>query len=530
MDRKKNDRKKLDYQIAKELILELIADGGYHEGDTLPSVDKLTARLKIGRISVQKAVKTLEDEGVLLNVKGSGCYIRNLNTSEYSRIPREMKKLQADKTFHDRPATVNKVVLNFAPFPGEIEYFGDLWKKVVLEFEKENPGVEVRISSSENKGELSGMVLRGAADILQVPFSEFPIFAASGCLFKPADAGGLNMREEDFIGAAYRSSFFRGIQWGMPLAVNRNCLFSSARDGKPAGCGKSVEGFWGLMELLERGKEKIPNGAEAFMTSDYLVTDYFSMCPGRFKGEDFSPDSIFDSPELLKFLRGFEKFYRNGKIFQQDVCPGGVNAMDTFAAGRSGMSLGNTAWIPMFQRGGFDAWRITPDPVEPGGFMRMYGTLNVISASSFHPMESLDFLNFLGRFEVQRSFSAAGRCVARRDALKKLVIRNIDNASMQILMKAFENGNVILEKDLATEDVMRRLLCTEMLKWRNGLCSAEDLYASVRRKKEFFRNAIDVRRNMETSQSGASFAANVNTLSYQPGLLPHLSLNQGEIS
>jgi len=63
------------YAQVVEQIRRLVAAGGLHSGDKLPSVRDLAASLRINRNTAAKAYQLLETEGVLETRAGQGTFI-----------------------------------------------------------------------------------------------------------------------------------------------------------------------------------------------------------------------------------------------------------------------------------------------------------------------------------------------------------------------------------------------------------------------------------------------------------------------
>jgi len=66
-------------QIAARIRLA-VASGDLVEGDSLPSVRQLAARLRINPATVVQAYRALEREGFVEMRQGSGTYVRNVST------------------------------------------------------------------------------------------------------------------------------------------------------------------------------------------------------------------------------------------------------------------------------------------------------------------------------------------------------------------------------------------------------------------------------------------------------------------
>jgi len=64
------------YEQVKQGIRQLILSGALHEGDALPSLREASQVLRINPNTVAKVYAQLEEEGLLQNRPGSGCYVQ----------------------------------------------------------------------------------------------------------------------------------------------------------------------------------------------------------------------------------------------------------------------------------------------------------------------------------------------------------------------------------------------------------------------------------------------------------------------
>ncbi len=71
---------KTKYQVLINYILEQQACGILRPGDRLPSENELVEQFQVSRQTVRKALSVLEEEGIVKRVKGSGTYLRSVDT------------------------------------------------------------------------------------------------------------------------------------------------------------------------------------------------------------------------------------------------------------------------------------------------------------------------------------------------------------------------------------------------------------------------------------------------------------------
>ncbi|MDL2302598.1 GntR family transcriptional regulator, partial [Lachnospiraceae bacterium OttesenSCG-928-D06] len=76
------------YQILKDFICNLVQEGKLKPGDKLYSENELCDMFHFSRQTVRKATKLLEEEGVLVKIKGSGTYIKDQSRENEKRRKR----------------------------------------------------------------------------------------------------------------------------------------------------------------------------------------------------------------------------------------------------------------------------------------------------------------------------------------------------------------------------------------------------------------------------------------------------------
>ena len=62
------------YEQLKDRMRQLIISGGIREGEQLPSVREMAARLAINPNTIQRAYRELEHEGYVQSIPGKGCF------------------------------------------------------------------------------------------------------------------------------------------------------------------------------------------------------------------------------------------------------------------------------------------------------------------------------------------------------------------------------------------------------------------------------------------------------------------------
>lgn len=74
------------YEIITDYIRRKIDDGTLTDGKKVPSENALTKKFSVSRDTVRRAFKDLEEEGLLVSVRGSGTYVRLKKNNNSNRI------------------------------------------------------------------------------------------------------------------------------------------------------------------------------------------------------------------------------------------------------------------------------------------------------------------------------------------------------------------------------------------------------------------------------------------------------------
>ncbi|MFA9398429.1 MAG: GntR family transcriptional regulator [Clostridiaceae bacterium] len=108
------------YQQIQNQIKEMILNGKLEPETQLPSIRLMAKDLKVGIITVKRAYKELEDEGIVVNLQGRGCFVAKLDKDRIKQVHIDMLKerLYEIKEFTDSTG-INQNEL--------MEVINDLW-------------------------------------------------------------------------------------------------------------------------------------------------------------------------------------------------------------------------------------------------------------------------------------------------------------------------------------------------------------------------------------------------------------------
>lgn len=83
------------YQAVVEQIIRLIKERNLKQGDRLPSERRLAEIFKVSRHPVREAIRTLEEQGVLVSRLGSGTFVANTQISRDDLLLRTLQREKA---------------------------------------------------------------------------------------------------------------------------------------------------------------------------------------------------------------------------------------------------------------------------------------------------------------------------------------------------------------------------------------------------------------------------------------------------
>lgn len=80
------------YEQIQSQIKDLVLSGNLKPEEQLPSIRLMAKDLKVGIITVKRAYQELENEGILVNVQGKGCFVANIDEKKIKEVHLDMLK------------------------------------------------------------------------------------------------------------------------------------------------------------------------------------------------------------------------------------------------------------------------------------------------------------------------------------------------------------------------------------------------------------------------------------------------------
>jgi GntR family transcriptional regulator len=102
------------YQQIQDQIKEMVLTRKLNPGEQLPSIRLMARDLKVGIVTVKRAYEELENEGIVVNLQGRGCFVAAIDTQRIKQIHLAMlaERLLEIKNFSDTAGISQQEVIN----------------------------------------------------------------------------------------------------------------------------------------------------------------------------------------------------------------------------------------------------------------------------------------------------------------------------------------------------------------------------------------------------------------------------------
>ena len=94
----------IDFKSGIPVYLQLVdqikrtaASGGIRPGESLPGIRPLAEELRLNRNTVAKAYSELESQGIVENVQGKGCFLKDVNSPLTKAARNDMLAQEVDR-------------------------------------------------------------------------------------------------------------------------------------------------------------------------------------------------------------------------------------------------------------------------------------------------------------------------------------------------------------------------------------------------------------------------------------------------
>jgi len=215
--------------------------------------------------------------------------------------------------------------------------------------------------------------------------------------------------------------------------------------------------------------------------------DFFYFSKGQGYGRDFFNGKVFESPELLDFLKKIERYLYNGRIFDRDIFRDSDHAKTVsrnLSAGYYAMAWHKTSILQneMYSK----YWHVLPSPFGRNGMSELMGEINVISSYSYKALECLALINYMGSREVQLSLSGEGVPVAHREACENLKC-GLEKDSIGNLIEYLKTGIVPQIRTRYDSELAYKIYLPEAWKLNAGDISIGEFLKVMRKNIEILK-------------------------------------------
>lgn len=101
------------YEQIQNQIKDLVLTGKLKPEEQLPSIRLMAKDLKVGIITVKRAYQELENEGIIVNLQGKGCFVADIDEKKIKEVHLDMLKerLMDIKEFTDSVGINNDEII-----------------------------------------------------------------------------------------------------------------------------------------------------------------------------------------------------------------------------------------------------------------------------------------------------------------------------------------------------------------------------------------------------------------------------------
>ena len=320
---------------------------------------------------------------------------------------------------------------------------GEQVAKLVPQFERENPGIRVRVQqipwTAAHEKLLTAHVGNSTPDVAQLGNTWIPEFQALGALTNlgPLIAQSSVIKQASYFPGIWATNVVDDTTFGVPWYVDTRVLFYRKDLLAQAGWNTMPTSWADWRRAMEDVKRMVGKDRWAIFlpTNEWAQPAIFGMQAGSPLLKDGGRWGAFSDPE---FLRGFEFYlglYRDGlaPVFgNTDV----ANLFQEFERGLFVFYITGPWNIGEFGRRLpeelQDDWATAPLPGPTGaesGLSTAGGSSLVLFRESEHPEEAWKFVEFMSRPEIQvRFYELTGDLPPRLEAWEDTVLSRNDKA------------------------------------------------------------------------------------------------------
>ncbi len=478
--------KRPGYQKIAEELHERIRRGVYLHGQFLPPERKLADEFGVSSIVINQALKLLASHNVIEKIPRRGSVVKEAGkvTTEKLRPAELPDAAELENLFSEVGVNTRPKELRIGVY-AELPIYKNFWEQTSRRFNKLHPDIELKLRPINNIKEL---LLRedDECDILQIPGVFLPYFINNNRLFSPAEIGGIEIAEKDYYAGALNGAEFNGEIWGVPLATSVLCQYCAKDHLEWLGPCFETDNWWDWLASLETAMSNHDAPGSAVLSGLHLLLYAALAGVGGAGPASFDDLMDFASPVYTDFLKRFEPFFQNPRLFKRhaktvsQMLPGWFDKMD------SAIILGSSSWITCLSPEQREQIFIASLPTAPGGFLQANSNLIVIGRNTPYPFEGLEFLNFMAGNATQAEFAREERLTANRCANRELKISGFEEQSCDNMIVNLSKSDYLSTTNPGFQDFIMMVLNHETLKWQLGHYDYAKFQQVLTRKTKFF--------------------------------------------
>jgi maltose-binding protein MalE len=320
----------------------------------------------------------------------------------------------------------------------------------------------------------------------------------SGFLFDPVELGGIELPFEFFYDGFIQGASYDGNIYGVPVVIAGICQYYNKKYEPMLKDLFSASGFWDYMERLARVSEEVKTIGFESMIANAESLFALSMLASFDGVPSYDNMKNFESAEFSKFIRRFERYFTDERIFLRGVDFHTADALMQFLEGKTPILMGNASWMAQIvEKSPFEAG-IMPQFIEKSGVRQIASNINSISAWTPYPEECFEILKYLSGYEAQKILAENGRPVANLKANKHLKFKRFDDKALEKVMRSWEDGRVLSSGDPGIDEYIKTVINPEISKWQKRELSSYEFVVVLKRKTNFFYRSKSLKSKILT--------------------------------
>ncbi len=484
---------KTDYALARERLIGYIQQHELAVGASLPGLNRLHRLLEVGRISMQRAIRDLAEEGVLETVPGKGTFVRKLPSSsrEGDLVPWDVYRWSNESTGKRK---VRMGVLS------ELPLLRGWYDELVSGHQRQHPEIEIELVEVRECQDLEAHLASFDLDIFQVPLLHLDTYVERGYIFDTAEIGDLSVDTSEWYGGVRELLRKGDATLGVPLATSIVCHYINTAHPQPLTGEDGAGDLLAWCQAAEEAAGDLPDGVAAAGLNVHQLYQ-LAMLLGVDNGRSMQEMLHHPSKAEAEALHRLEPYYRNPRIFYRTGAVGYPERFEPFLRGQTLSIMGSSSWLDRFDEHRELLWQVVPALVLPGGRGHINSHVAVISSATPYPEECRDLLNWIGSQEMQCRYASLGRLTANRVANRCYTRRDPTRSLHGVFDAALEVGICGRSPEPRLSDFENNLVWQEMVRWQEGEISVEQMQSNIARKARFFSRAQAIRQQAATAES-----------------------------